>query len=688
VAAPLHRSDTAPRGETATTVTPATYGLLDERASRFVVGRNEELALLDGLVGAAGKARVVHIHGDAGIGKSTLVSAFLERIGAAHAATVKLDCRSIEPTERGLLEALAEATGHGVGRRVTSVAPELAALGDTVVLTLDHYEVFRLMDTWLRQVLVPALDDRVRVILVGREAAVAAWFGAGWEGLFRSVTLGPLDDEEAELLLLRRGHSPDEARRLNRIARGHPLALTLASAAVRERPDLMVEEAATARVVAELSRMYLEGAPDQLTRRAIEAASVVRRVTEPLLGVMLPYSTPRDAFGRLLSLPFTDVVSDGVFVHDAVRDSISSFLSSTDPSRHRDYRRAAWRRLRSEVRDAAAAELWRYTADMLYLIANPVVREAFFPSGAQPLSVEPACAGDEAAIVAIAGRHDGPEAMARLVAWWEDAPDSFSVVRDRDGTVRGFFLLLDSRRILPHDRAGDPVVAAWRRHLRDHPPPTGQLALGLRRWLDVDAGESPCPAQAACWLDVKRTYMTMRPALRRMYVTVCDAATYLPIVAQLGFRPLPHALGPRGREEPGYAAPVVLDGRDYATVSLDFGPGSVDGWLARLVAAELGLADDRALDETSREIAVGGRRVALTPLEFGVLRHLDAAAGRTVSRPELLHEVWGYDFTGGSNVVDAAVRSLRRKLGDSADVVETVRGVGYRVHEDWRTLVA
>src|SRR5688500_6213618 len=120
VAAPLDRSDTAPRGETATTVTPATYGLLDERASRFVVGRNEELALLDGLVGAAGKARVVHIHGDAGIGKSTLVSAFLERIGATNAAAVKLDCRSIEPTERGLLEALAEATGHGVGRKVTS----------------------------------------------------------------------------------------------------------------------------------------------------------------------------------------------------------------------------------------------------------------------------------------------------------------------------------------------------------------------------------------------------------------------------------------------------------------------------------------------------------------------------------------------------------------------------------------
>jgi hypothetical protein len=171
-------------------------------------------------------------------------------------------------------------------------------------------------------------------------------------------------------------------------------------------------------------------------------------------------------------------------------------------------------------------------------------------------------------------------------------------------------------------------------------------------------------------------------------VTVRDAATYLPIVAQLGFRPLPAPRGPRGRHDPGPAEPAVLDGRAYSSVALDFGPGSVDGWLARLVAAELGLADGGPLDESARAVTVGGRRVALTPLEFGVLRRLDASGGRTVSRAELLREVWGTEYTGGSNVVDAAVRSLRRKLGDGAGVVGTVRGTGYRLHDDWRTLIA
>ena len=146
--------------------------------------------------------------------------------------------------------------------------------------------------------------------------------------------------------------------------------------------------------------------------------------------------------------------------------------------------------------------------------------------------------------------------------------------------MRAFFVLLDGATILPLARGGDPVVAGWRRHLRDHPLAREQRALGLRRWLDAEAGEAPCPAQAACWLDTKRTYMAMRPALRRMYVTVRDTETYLPVVERLGFRPLPAPLGPGGRMDPGFAAPVVLDGDGYATVGLDFGQ-RLGGRLAR-----------------------------------------------------------------------------------------------------------
>ena len=64
----------------------------------------------------------------------------------------------------------------------------------------------------------------------------------------------------------------------------------------------------------------------------------------------------------------------------------------------------------------------------------------------------------------------------------------------------------------------------------------GESVLFLRRWLGVDGGEGPSPIQAAGWLDIKRTYMALRPGLRRVYATVRDLATYAPIVTRLRFR--------------------------------------------------------------------------------------------------------------------------------------------------------
>ena len=621
--------------------------------SESLIGREKELALLQELVGSPETA-VVYLHGIAGIGKSALVTALVQRLGAAGTPVTYLDCRTVEPTERGLGAALGAAEG--------------AVLQG--VLVLDHYEVFRLMDTWLRQVLVPSLPLGAHVVLAGREPPVAGWF-ASPRG-FRSVPLGPLDEAGSLRLLEALGARPSEARRLGRIARGHPLALTLATAGVAEQPGLAFEEAALTRLIDELARLYLDDVEDPAARRALEAASVVRRTTEPLLAAMLETADAGPELRRLLDFPFVEAGPDGLVVHEAVREAIGGFLRGTNPVRHRRYRRAAWRELRDEVRDAAPAELWRYTADMLYLIENPVVREAFFPSGAQPLAVEPARPDDAAAVASIARRYDTAEAAAALEAWWEHAPATFAVVRDRDGVVTGFLSLLTNEQMIRPTPFPDPVADAWREHLRAVPLPKGQRALGLRRWLDAERGELPCATQAACWLDVKRTYMALRPALRRMYVVVHDVPTYWPVVERLGFRPIAE----RG---------VDLGGVEYASVALDFGPGSVDGWLGDLVGAELGVSGEGSTDDDARELRVHGRSVSLTPLEYGLFAHLRRREGKAVSRAELLREVWGTDFAGGSNVVDAVVKSLRRKLGPAAPAVETVRGSGYRLRADWRS---
>ncbi len=84
-----------------------------------------------------------------------------------------------------------------------------------------------------------------------------------------------------------------------------------------------------------------------------------------------------------------------------------------------------------------------------------------------------------------------------------------------------------------------------------------------------------------------------------------------------------------------------------------------------------------SLDLRARRVSVGSRVEELTAREFALLEVFLRHAGQVLSREQLLSHVWGYDFDPGSNVVDVYVRYLRRKLGD--DVIQTVRGIGYRL---------
>src|SRR5512143_1417887 len=139
--------------------------LMDEQVAGLV-GREDELALLRQLLDEGGPL-VIFIHGIAGAGKTALAGAFAVEARASGAAVLRLDCRSIEPTERGFLAALEDRIG-GQLATARAAAERLGGFGDRVVLLVDTYELFRILDPWLRQSFVPALTDNVRVVLSGR----------------------------------------------------------------------------------------------------------------------------------------------------------------------------------------------------------------------------------------------------------------------------------------------------------------------------------------------------------------------------------------------------------------------------------------------------------------------------------------------------------------------------------------
>jgi DNA-binding response OmpR family regulator len=87
-------------------------------------------------------------------------------------------------------------------------------------------------------------------------------------------------------------------------------------------------------------------------------------------------------------------------------------------------------------------------------------------------------------------------------------------------------------------------------------------------------------------------------------------------------------------------------------------------------------AGDVRLDLRTRRATVGDRTVDLTAREFSMLETLLRHADQVLSREQLLSHVWGYFFDPTSNLVNVYINTLRKKLG--ADVIETVRGAGYR----------
>ncbi|MGH3775793.1 MAG: winged helix-turn-helix transcriptional regulator [Pseudonocardiaceae bacterium] len=171
-----------------------------------------------------------------------------------------------------------------------------------------------------------------------------------------------------------------------------------------------------------------------------------------------------------------------------------------------------------------------------------------------------------------------------------------------------------------------------------------------------------------------------------------------------GSRSLCRLLGSTGLDVP---VVVVISEGGLVALSADWGcdevllptagPAEVDARLRLLVArraAEPGAGRSGALvlgelviDEATYTARLKGRPLDLTYKEFELLKYLAQHAGRVFTRAQLLQEVWGYDFFGGTRTVDVHVRRLRAKLGpEHEQLIGTVRNVGYKFVRPLRSM--
>lgn len=530
-------------------------------AAAALVGRERERDQLRAWVMDPHGPSAIFVHGPAGIGKTALVTGTF--VGPT---TVVVDGREVEPTPATVLAHIGSVLGVGtVAPTLEQVADGIAA-ASVVTLVVDSYERFGVVDGWLRNRLLPSLPARTTTVLVGRNPPNVAWRTApGWRQLLVDVLLGPLTEAGAAQLVARKGLTGERAERARRFGRGHPLALELACEALVRHPDLVVGDAPLAEVVEELVEVLFDDLDPDL-RDVVEAASVLRRVTLPALAAVLERddAAAERAWVALRDLPFATVRPDGVELQAVVQDVTATRLELRDPGRARELRRRAARAALATVQHAPG---WAATADLLHLVQNPVVRSAFLPPAGAQHPVETATATDLPDVLAITERHLGADETAWLQRWWRHHPEGLSVSRGPDGGVEAFSMVVEAAAVAPELRRDDPAASAMAADLQARPLRRGGRALLNRLMLTAEHGAQPCPELALMIVDLKRTYLEMRPDLLRVYDTACADGPLAQMLPALGFAP-------------------VAGVRSVDLWALEMPTGSVDAWIAGHIELE------------------------------------------------------------------------------------------------------
>ena len=232
-------------------------------------------------------------------------------------------------------------------------------------------------------------------------------------------------------------------------------------------------------------------------------------------------------------------------------------------------------------------------ADLLHLLEQPALRNAFFPPEDEAPPVEPARADDFDQIFEIVGLGSGPHERACMELWAQRLPHRFSVARGSKGEVLAFYLF--ARQDDPHSglEAVDPLFAAWQAHLAANPVDGEVLFI---RQMSARANESYPAGRTACILDLKRNYIE-RWGMARIYS--CAFAGDRDLLHRLGFRPL---------EDLQIGMPE--------TMVLEVPGGDIFEWVSALVdAGQRGMAHGDGLDfaRDRREIVLEGRTIELTP---------------------------------------------------------------------------
>jgi AAA ATPase domain len=535
---------------------------LAARRRRLFVGRSAEVELVQSALESSEPGiSVLYIHGPGGIGKSSLLDRFARLADDMDAVVVRIDGRITEPTAPAVLDVL----------RTQLDVPDgdgpIASEHGRIVLLIDTYERLAALDDWVRTKLIPRLPALALTVLAGRAAPDPAWRAdPGWGDLLRVVSVRNLSPAESHGYLAAAGVDEPRRERIVAASHGHPLGLALLTDLAARGGEIDIDPL-PADLVAILLRQFVDIVPSEPHRRALEACALARATTEALLRDALGVDDAHELFGWLRALSFVYAGREGVYPHDLARDALDADLRWRDPEGYKQTFRRVWGHVLRQLRSTSGREQFQSIFDLKFVFRNlpgvlsPVDWESW--GGHYPDAAAPA---DKDDIIEIVGAAEGFDSAHIAERWFDRQPESFFILRDHDGSIRGLLALLDLSRATSQDIASDPGArAAWDYARERGAVREGQTITQTRFVIDRQAYQDPSPTMNATPVLTMQRYLCT-PGLSWDFLTLADPDRWNDYFAVAD---LPRAEG----------ADFTLGGRTFGLFAHDFRRVPVDAWL-------------------------------------------------------------------------------------------------------------
>lgn len=518
------------------------------RAARdhLFVGREQELGLFrDALQSDEPAYYILYVSGPGGIGKTTLMRAFMRQCDDAEIRHSYIDTRDVEPGPEAFLQVLRAVLDVPSGEQPLET---LAARAMRHVLFIDAFDTMASLDSWFRERFLPDLPENVLLVMASRTPLPQAWrVDPGWQSLIETIALRNLPGASSRDFLTRRGVPEAQHPAILGFTHGHPLAISLVADLMAQRPDMVFQPEEAPHVVRALLEQFVQKVPGPAHRAALEVTALVRYVTEDLLAEVVATPNAHVLFEWLRTLSFIEADARGLSMQDLAREVLSADLKWRNPDWHAELQHRARQYYTVGLKQSGIRADMDILSDYTYLHReHPLIRPFFDRLRSQwaesdPILPDAATKDDCPVLIDMVREHEG-EASAKLAEHWFDAqPGSVVVFRSFTGDPLGFMVTLALGETTPEARDADPATRAAWAYLESHAPlRAGERATMFRFWMAHDTYQDVSPVQSLIFVNRVQHYLRT-PGLAFSFIPCHNPEYWQAIYTYAGMKLLPEA---------------------------------------------------------------------------------------------------------------------------------------------------